>query len=149
MPESKERTCDGCTLCCKLVASPELDKPCGTWCALCEIGVGCREYAARPPSCRNFRCMWLADPDGVPEGFRPDKVKAVIVMSNDEVTPAIFCDRTPTGAFRRWLEMHSYARRILLMNSRGVATKLIVSGKEYEVDSERIDINTMRWNPKP
>jgi hypothetical protein len=92
--------------------------------------------------------MWLADLEGVPEEFRPDKVKAIIVISNDGVTPAVFCDRPPAGPFRRWLEMQSYSRRILLMNSQGMATRLIENGKESEVESEMVDINTMRWSPK-
>jgi hypothetical protein len=92
--------------------------------------------------------MWLADPGGIPEGFRPDKVKAIIVISNDGATPAVFCDRPPAGDFRHWLDMHSYTRRILLMNSRGMATALIVNGQESEVETERVDINTMRWNLK-
>jgi hypothetical protein len=75
-------------------------------------------------------------------------VKAIIVISNDGVTPAVFCDRPPAGAFRRWLEIHSYSRRILLMNSRGMATHFIENGKELEVESEMVDINTMRWTPK-
>ena len=92
--------------------------------------------------------MWLADPDGVPEDFRPDRVKAIIVISNDEVTPAVFCDRPPAGTFRRWLDLHSSRRRILLMDGRGMAAKLILNGKEIEVESEMIDINTMRWDEK-
>jgi len=148
MSTSTERACDDCTLCCKLVASPELNKPCGTWCHLCEIGVGCREYAGRPPSCQTFRCMWLADLEGVPEDFRPDKVRAIIVISNDKVTPAVFCDRPPAAAFRRWLEALSYTRRVLLMNSRGMATSLIEKGRETELESEMLDINSMRWNRK-
>ena len=148
MPALTERGCDGCTMCCKVVAIPELDKPCGTWCKTCDIGAGCREYAVRPPICQSFRCMWLADPDGIPEDFRPDKVKAVIIISNDEVTPAVFCDRPPAKGFRRWLSALSYTRRVLLMNSRGMATKLIENGRETEVESEMVDANTMRWNPK-
>ncbi len=145
---STARTCNGCTMCCKLVASPELNKPCGTWCPLCDIGEGCREYTNRPLSCQTFRCMWLADPEGVPADFRPDKVKAIIVISNDEVTPAVFCDRPPTMAFRKWLDTLSHTRRVLLMNSRGMATSLIEKGQEIEVESEMVDINTMRWHPK-
>jgi hypothetical protein len=92
--------------------------------------------------------MWLADVEGVPEDFRPDKVKAIIVISNDKVTPAVFCDRPPAGAFRRWLHALSYSRRVLLMNARGMATGLIERGRETELESEMLDINTMRWHRK-
>jgi hypothetical protein len=92
--------------------------------------------------------MWLADVEGVPIEFRPDKVKAIIVISNDKVTPAVFCDRPPTGAFRRWLHALSHTRRVLLMDSKGMANTLIEKGQESELESEMLDINSMRWRKK-
>ena len=92
--------------------------------------------------------MWLADVEGVPTDFRPDKVMAIIVISNDKVTPAVFCDRPPAGAFRRWLHALSHTRRVLLMNSRGMATTLLERGRETELESEMLDINSMRWHKR-
>jgi hypothetical protein len=57
------RTCGSCSLCCKLLAIDELDKPAGRWCRHCRPGRGgCSIYADRPDVCRGFHCGWL---DGV------------------------------------------------------------------------------------
>ena len=62
-----DRTCGGCTACCVVlrIAAPLFKAP-GTPCReLVQIGpaVGCGIYAARPPVCRDFRCVWLAASD--------------------------------------------------------------------------------------
>ncbi len=33
-------SCDGCTVCCKVLKIRELDKPANIWCAECKIGGG-------------------------------------------------------------------------------------------------------------
>lgn len=62
------RSCMGCTLCCKLSGIPELNKPDGQWCSHCDTRSGCRIYAQRPGSCRDFVCLWRA-------GYGPDEMK--------------------------------------------------------------------------
>jgi len=47
-----------------------------------------------------------------------------------------------------WEKARTKRRHILLMNSRGMATHLMKKGKEHEVESKMVDINTMRWSPK-
>ena len=54
-----ERSCAGCTLCCKLPAIPEIPKAVQTWCAQCDIGKGCKIYDTRPRTCRKFECVYL------------------------------------------------------------------------------------------
>lgn len=56
-----QNTCDGCTLCCKLLAIPELKKPVNTNCTHCSVGVGCNIYQSRPGSCRKFNCLYITD----------------------------------------------------------------------------------------
>ena len=58
-----ERSCGTCSLCCKLLKIPPLDKPTGEWCAHCVPGKGCGIYDARPEACRSFRCGWLDRPE--------------------------------------------------------------------------------------
>ena len=53
------RSCEGCTLCCKLPAIPEIPKPAQTWCVQCDIGKGCKIYDTRPNTCRKFECVYL------------------------------------------------------------------------------------------
>ncbi len=73
MSDSEERTCGGCTACCKTHAVFEIDKSPGRWCEHCNIGKGCRIYDTRPEKCREFRCEWL---NGY--GERPDRTKIVL-----------------------------------------------------------------------
>lgn len=67
--------CGSCTLCCKLTAVPELDKPANKWCEHCDPKIGCQIYDERPESCKNFRCIWLSG--GLPEELRPDKSRVI------------------------------------------------------------------------
>lgn len=70
------RVCGGCTACCKSMPIRELNKSIGVWCRHCDVGVGCRAYADRPSSCRDFRCQWLM---GVGEDIdRPDRVGIIL-----------------------------------------------------------------------
>lgn len=76
LPVIQDRTCGSCTLCCKLLSVDELGKPVGQWCERCDPKVGCGIYPDRPQSCRDFTCLWLQG--GVPEHWRPDKLRAVL-----------------------------------------------------------------------
>ncbi len=71
-----QRSCGGCTACCKSMAIIEINKPAGKWCPHCSIGKGCRVYTERPASCNEFKCEWL-------KGFgeekdRPDHTKIIL-----------------------------------------------------------------------
>lgn len=68
--------CGDCRLCCRIMAVNDLDppKPRNQWCEHVEMSVGCRIYEIRPPTCRDFECMWLqaqSHPTGRHE-FTPD-----------------------------------------------------------------------------
>jgi len=71
------RQCGDCSLCCKLLAIPELKKPKDEWCPNFVAGTGCGIYADRPPSCRDFSCRWLVDPTMGPE-WKPSICKMVL-----------------------------------------------------------------------
>jgi hypothetical protein len=75
-PSTTNRSCGSCTLCCKLMAVPELGKRQNMWCPHCEIGKQCLSYEKRPPSCVDFNCLWLQGYGD--EALRPDKSKVVI-----------------------------------------------------------------------
>lgn len=53
------RTCGTCSLCCKLLQVPELEKPMGEWCRHYKAGAGCMIHATRPQPCRDFFCGYL------------------------------------------------------------------------------------------
>lgn len=86
--EAPARSCGGCTACCKTHEIEELSKPANRWCPHCKVGSGCAIYADRPPSCRDFGCVWLNLPDALPEDDqRPDKLGVVFSIFNmPEVT---------------------------------------------------------------
>ena len=71
------RQCGDCSLCCKVLGIPELDKAKDHWCPNFTAGTGCRIYADRPPSCHDFVCRWLADPTMGPE-WKPSVCKMVL-----------------------------------------------------------------------
>ena len=78
------RVCGGCTLCCKLLPTPELSKPANQRCRHQKVGKGCVIYADRPMGCRSWACRWLADTRVTLP--RPDRAHYVIDMTDDYVT---------------------------------------------------------------
>ena len=70
-----------CSLCCKLQAIPELDKPADKWCQHCRPGKGgCSIYNDRPNVCQAYMCLWL---DGLlGDEWQPTSSK--IVVQSDE-----------------------------------------------------------------
>jgi hypothetical protein len=71
-----ERTCGGCTACCKILAIKELNKPAGKRCKHCAPNEGCTIYERRPLSCQYYRCLWLAGLGGEEE--RPDRKHLIL-----------------------------------------------------------------------
>jgi len=72
-----DRACGSCTLCCKVYALPEFQKPPGVWCRECAPGKGCKIHDAAPEQCRQFNCLWLTD-GKMPDAWRPDRAKFVL-----------------------------------------------------------------------
>ena len=73
-----ERHCESCSLCCKLLAVPDVTEK-GVWCrhARPGSGCGCAIYKERPEPCRDFHCLWLVDQKWG-DYWRPDKCRIVI-----------------------------------------------------------------------
>ena len=95
---SEVRACDGCTMCCKLLGVPELDKPALAWCTHCDIGVGCTVHAERPATCAAFTCGFLISP-GLDERWRPSSCK--IVLAFDEPAKRIYVHVERGDAWRK------------------------------------------------
>src|SRR3984893_47076 len=94
------RSCGGCTLCCKVLGVPTLEKPRGTWCLHCERGVGCRIYESRPGECRSFLCGWLVSDRFGPE-WKPERSKIVITVTRDGNGFEFQCDPGFPQAWRK------------------------------------------------
>lgn len=86
------RECGSCSLCCKLIAVVELNKPEGVWCSHCEPGKArCLIYDSRPPSCQGFHCGWLQSTEFGPE-WRPTTSKMVFATEGDGNRLTLYVD---------------------------------------------------------
>jgi len=57
------RACGSCTLCCKLLVIPELNKPGDVMCSYAVAGKGCAIHDRRPRFCHQYFCGWRLDPN--------------------------------------------------------------------------------------
>lgn len=97
---AKGRSCDGCTLCCKLLSIEELSKPRLKWCEHCDVRKGCKIYDRRPPECKNFYCNYLLD-DRIEENWNPLKSKMVLAYESHANRIAIHVDPYRGDAWRK------------------------------------------------
>jgi hypothetical protein len=67
------RECGQCTACCRVMIVPELSKPANIKCQYADNG--CKMYDHRPPTCREWNCLWVQGKFS--NSQRPDKVKFV------------------------------------------------------------------------
>ena len=86
-------------MCCWLLGITELAKPERTPCPHCETGTGCRIYAGRPESCREFYCGYLALPF-VDERWFPEDCGMVVFPASNEKRLAVHVDPARPDAWR-------------------------------------------------
>jgi hypothetical protein len=113
----RARACGDCSLCCKVMAIDELEKPAGRWCGHCGPDRGCLIYANRPGECRAFDCLWLIDAR-FGEHWKPSVSGLVLTTSADGIE--IRCDPDRPQAWRR-------------APYRGDIEKLAISGEQHDV----------------
>lgn len=109
------RSCEGCTLCCKLMAVEPLEKPRAVWCAHCDQKSGCRIYEARPEACRIFYCGYrrLAQID---ERWFPAKAKLLVNYETAANRVAVHVDPVRADGWRAepyYSTLKQWARRAL------------------------------------
>ena len=92
------RTCGTCTLCCKLMTVPEVEKPAGEWCRHCDKGKGCRIYADRPQRCRDFFCGYLQS-EALSDEWHP--VRSRFLIAREEQGLTVYVDRSAPDAWRQ------------------------------------------------
>src|SRR5262249_26961632 len=85
------RSCDGCTMCCKIFPIPEREKPEGQRVHHCAIGRGCRIYEDRPGLCRDFYCEYLINAD-LDEHWKPSTSRMVVTKSVQDKVCRIYVD---------------------------------------------------------
>jgi hypothetical protein len=82
-PFTLARSCDGCTLCCKVMeVTAPFDKPMHQWCVHCVPGTGCGIHETRPSVCRDFHCVWLMD-GSLGEEWQPERCHMVLWLDLD------------------------------------------------------------------
>jgi len=94
------RSCDGCTMCCKIFAIPELPKPRHEWCTHCDIGKGCKIYATRPQTCRDFYCGYLLMAK-LPEHWKPSRSRMVLTWESHANRMVVNVDCGRPDAWRK------------------------------------------------
>ena len=98
-PSPPAKSCGTCTLCCKLLGITEIEKPAWEWCSHCAPGRGCTIYETRPPSCREFECQWLCEPE-LPESLKPERSKVMLTGAAGPILNA-YCDPGHPMAWKR------------------------------------------------
>jgi hypothetical protein len=94
------RSCDGCTLCCKVLSIEALGKPAGAWCVHCKVGSGCTAYDARPTACRVFHCDYLLQPAFTAE-WKPSISRLVVTSDGALNRITVHVDPAKPDAWRR------------------------------------------------
>jgi hypothetical protein len=106
------RSCQGCTMCCKLMEVDTLAKPRGTWCPHCDQKRGCGIYAERPEACRIFYCGYLRIAH-LDDRWKPAKAKFLINYESSHNRIVIHVDPARPDAWRAepyYAEIRSWAR---------------------------------------
>lgn len=93
------RSCDSCTMCCKLLSIEVLEKPRAVWCTHCDKKRGCKIYDERPVACRTFYCGWrrIAHLD---ERWKPSQSKFLINYEAAHKRIALHVDPDRMGTWR-------------------------------------------------
>jgi hypothetical protein len=94
------RSCDSCTLCCKVLGVAVFDKPQGRECAHCLTGRGCAIYDRRPEVCREFHCSYLLSP-ALGEEWKPTTSHLVLGYMAEADVVLIYTDPDHPGVWRR------------------------------------------------
>lgn len=134
------RTCGTCTLCCKVIAVTDFDKPPGVWCTHCIRGEGCGIYDTRPTGCRTFFCEWMVEQGLSPE-WKPERAKFALVMGEgghltafvDPGFPSAWRQAPYFDAFKRLAAEGQRASPPRIITAR-IGARVIVILPDREID---------------
>jgi hypothetical protein len=92
-------SCEGCTMCCKLLDIDVLEKPRGTWCPKCDVKRGCTIYEVRPDVCRKFYCGYMRIRT-LDDRWKPSKSKFLVNFESASNRIAIHADPARADAWK-------------------------------------------------
>ena len=153
------RSCKGCTLCCKVLAISELEKPRATWCTHCDVTAGCKIHGAHPAECRDFYCGYLTNA-ALDERWAPTRSK--MVLAYDEVHAprlSVHVDPARPDAWRkepyysqikRWaIAAAAHRGQVIVWQGRSTVAVLPDRDKDLgEVRSDQFIITSTRQGPQ-
>lgn len=140
------RGCDGCTMCCKLLAIDELEKPRGAWCPKCDQKRGCTIYASRPDACRGFYCGYLRLAQ-LDERWKPSKAKFLInyedankriVLHADPARPDAWREQPYLPTIRQWAAKAEREGGMVMVWA-GPRLTIVTSTREHDLGVVRED----------
>lgn len=131
------RSCGSCTLCCKVLSIPWLNKASGAWCKDCNPGKGCKIWESRPQGCRDFLCQYFFIKD-IGEDWRPDRAKFLLNMEKGDTWLVIHAEISQPDAWKREPYGSTIRRWADYQMERGKGIMLYVGAKQFIVtpDSE-------------
>jgi hypothetical protein len=138
-PTIRAGGCAGCTLCCKVMSVPAIDKAAGTWCLHCKTGLGCGIYDKRPAACIDFMCGFLTSPS-LGEEWRPATSRLIIDTQKEEGTTLVYVDPGRPDAWKRqpyYATLQNWARGALANKRRVVVrtgTRTIMVMPDHAID---------------
>jgi hypothetical protein len=140
------RSCDGCTMCCKLLAIDVLEKPRGAWCPHCDQKQGCTIYETRPGPCRGFYCGYLRLAD-LDERWKPARAKFLInyedranriVIHADPARPDAWRSEPFLKTIKRWAATAQKQGGLVLVWAGARAT-IVLPDREIDLGAVRED----------
>lgn len=136
---TSNRVCGACTMCCKLLAVQELEKPTNKWCDHCMPGKGCKIYYGRPHSCVDFECGWLLS--NLPLEYRPD-YSHIVITGETDVINSVVLHMDP-----RYPNAHetTIGKRIVnLIINNGKSVVLIIGNKRKIISESADTVKTVQ-----
>jgi hypothetical protein len=136
------RSCGTCSMCCKLLKIPELEKEQDAWCRHCN-GHGCSIYETRPQVCRNYACAWLTMPNIGDEWFPKTCGMLLDLGMHEENGIALLRVHVDEQATGRWREepYHSQLRKMaaigLARTEKNFQTVVSDAGRKWIILPDR------------
>lgn len=140
------RSCEGCTVCCKLLSVDELQKPQQQECEHCDVGVGCKIYEQRPRTCAGFYCGYLLN-EPIGEEWKPSECGMVLHYEDFANRIVVHVDGEKRDAWRaapfygqikNWATLASFSQGQVIV-WEGLDAVAVLPDKEVNLGPVRAD----------